>query len=71
MDGTKSTAKSKIIVTNAVTGVIALAFVLGLDLGLSAEDQTRLVTGIMLFTNVVTIIWRRFFTSKSLGGGNA
>ena len=71
MDSSKPSYQSKIIVANAVSGVSALALVFGVDLGLTAEEQTKLVTGIMVFTNVATIIWRRFFTSKTIGGGNA
>ncbi len=66
MNDSKSPVKSKIIITNGVVALAAVAMAAGLDLGLDPATQTQLVGGLMVAVNVVTIILRRYLTSKRL-----
>ena len=60
---TKQWFKSRTVWANIIAGVVTVATVFGLDLGLSPETQAELVTGIMVVVNLVL----RFVTDTKIG----
>jgi hypothetical protein len=60
---TKSIWQSKTFWANLVGGFVAVAPVLGIDLGMDTETQATVVGGIMAVVNVVL----RLMTNKPVG----
>lgn len=52
----------KIIATQIVAAIAAVLALIGVPL--SPEEQASVVTTILIVCNVVTIIWRLWFTDK-------
>jgi len=59
---TKPVWASKTLWANGVALIGSIAFAFGVDLGLDAQAQASIVTGIMAILNIVL----RFTTSKAL-----
>ncbi len=68
MNDSKSALESKIILTNGVAAVAAIAMALGVDLGLDPASQAQLVAGFMVAINVITIVLRRWFSTRGIVG---
>jgi hypothetical protein len=58
----KSWISSRTIWANVIAGAVTLATVFGVDLGLTAETQAELVSGIMVLVNIAL----RFATSTAI-----